>query len=77
MTYNDLHSKIVAAKRHLNSEIVRLKTTGEGTVANFRQIGDRLDMIHEVERIGIRNLNEVENRKISRMLVSLGIFSDN
>ena len=77
MTYTDLHSKIVAAKKHLNSEMVRLKTTGEGSVVNFRTIGDRLDMIHEVERIGIRNLNERENRKISRMINSLGIFSDN
>ena len=77
MTYTDLHTKIVAAKKHLNSEMVRLKTSGAGSVVHFRQIGDRLDMIHEVERIGIRNLNERETRKITRMITSLGIFSDN
>ncbi len=54
MTISELHSKIVAAKQFLNSEMVKLRTTGE-TVSTFgvRELGDRLDMIHEVERRGM------------------------
>lgn len=77
MTHTDLQSQIVAAKKHLNSEMVRLKTTGEGSVVSFRMLGDHLDLIHEVERIGVRNLNERENRKVTRMLTRLGLSSDN
>ena len=77
MSHTDLQSQIVAAKKHLNSEMVRLKTTGEGSVVNFRALGDHLDLIHEVERIGVRNLDERENRKVTRMLTVLGINSQN
>ena len=72
MTINELHSKIVAAKNFLNAEIVRIRTNHEqATDYGFREIGDRLDMIHEVERRGIRNLNEGETRRITRLLVQL------
>ena len=68
MTVNELHSKILGAKRFLNSEMVKLKTADGGSMLGFREINDRMDMIHEVERIGYRNLNDRELRKISRML---------
>ncbi len=71
MTVNELHAKINAAKALLNNEIVRIKTSGEADWLNYREIGDRLDLIHEVERIGIRNLGERDVRKITRMLVTL------
>jgi hypothetical protein len=72
MTISELHSKIVAAKQFLNSEMVKLRTTGE-TVSTFgvRELGDRLDMIHEVERRGIRNLDDREIRRISRLVVQI------
>ncbi|HHG83219.1 MAG TPA: hypothetical protein ENJ82_00590 [Bacteroidetes bacterium] len=72
MTINELHSKIVAAKQFLNSEIVKIRTNvDQVSEMGFREIGDRLDMIHEVERIGIRNLNDSQTRKISRVVVDL------
>jgi hypothetical protein len=72
MTINDLHSKIAAAKHFLNSEMVKIRTSGE-TVSAFglRELGDRLDMIHEVERRGIRNLDDRELRRISRLVLQI------
>ena len=76
MTINELQSKIVAAKNFLNSEVVRIKTN-ESQISNygFREIGDRLDMIHEWERVGIRNLDDVETRRASRLITQLEAFS--
>lgn len=71
MTVNELHSKIVAAKNFLNHEIVRIRTSEAPASMDFREIGDRLDMIHEVERIGIRNLNATEVRRVTRMLTQI------
>lgn len=75
MTLNELHSKINAAKVFLNAEMVKIRTN-HTTVSTmgFRELGDRLDMIHEVERIGIRNLNEGETRRITRLLSQLDAF---
>jgi hypothetical protein len=71
MTIEELHEKIVAAKRFLNLEIVKIKTLGHSEVLGFREIGEKLDLIHEVERVGIRNLPEVKIRKISRLITQL------
>ncbi|MEZ4826918.1 MAG: hypothetical protein R3C61_11645 [Bacteroidia bacterium] len=38
---------------------------------NQFELGTRLDMIHEAERIGVRNLGERENRKLTRMISQL------
>lgn len=73
MTVNELHSKIVAAKKFLNDEVVKIRTATGVSSFNFREVGDRLDMIHEVERIGVRNLSEREQRKIARMIDQLDI----
>ena len=75
MTINELQSKIAAAKHFLNAEIVKIRTNhNQVTTYGFREIGDRLDMIHEVERIGIRNLDNDEVRRISRLLFQLEKF---
>lgn len=71
MSINELHTRILGAKKFLNQELVKLKTQTGETNMGFREINDRLDMIHEVERIGYRNLSEHENRKIQRMLKML------
>ena len=71
MTTEQLHEKINEAKHYLNVEMVKIRTTGEESIMNFREIGQRLDMIHEVERVGIRNLGENQVRKITRMLALL------
>lgn len=77
MTVNELHSRIVAAKKFLNDEVVKIRTAQGISSYSFREVGDRLDMIHEVERIGVRNLNERETRKISRMIEGLDTVSFN
>ena len=75
MTINELHSKIVAAKQFLNSEVVKIRTNGTPvTQFGFRELGDRLDMIHEVERVGIRNLKQDEVRRITRLITQLEKF---
>ncbi len=75
MSTNDLHAKIVAAKNFLNAEMVRLRTNNETVSAmGYRELGDRLDMIHEIERIGIRNLGERDLRRITRLLTQLEQF---
>lgn len=75
MSMNDLHAKIVAAKNFLNAEIVRLRTDNS-TVSpmGYRELGDRLDMIHEIERIGIRNLGERDLRRITRLITQLAMY---
>jgi hypothetical protein len=75
MSLNDLHSKIVAAKNFLNSEMVRLRTNHDTlSTMGYRELGDRLDMIHEIERIGIRNLGDRDLRRISRLIGQLEPF---
>ena len=75
MTVNDLHSKVVAAKAFLNSEIVRIRTDQSPISAlSYRELGDRMDMIHEVERVGVRNLDEREKRRITRLVKQLEAY---
>ena len=75
MTVNDLHAKVIAAKAFLNSEIVRIRTNQSPVSAlTYRELGDRMDMIHEVERVGVRNLDERESRRIKRLISQLEGF---
>lgn len=71
MNSHELHAKVQATKSFLNREIVRNRISeGEG-VLTFREIGVRMDMIHEAERVGVRNLGERQNRKLTRMINEL------
>ena len=72
MSAQELHAKIQATKSFLNQEMVKnkLHTKRDGTMS-FREIGTRLDMIHEAERVGVRNLGERQNRKLTRMINQL------
>ncbi len=75
MTINDLHSKVIAAKSFLNREIVRIRTNKSPVSAlSYRELGDRMDLIHEVERVGVRNLDEREKRRITRLIAQLESF---
>ena len=71
MTPQELHAKIQATKSYLNKEIVRKKTQDDSSMFTFREIGVRMDMIHEAERVGVRNLGERQNRKLTRMITEL------
>ena len=72
MSKQELHSKVRATKAFLSRETVRLRT-GEEVQGNltFREIGTRMDMIHEAERVGIRNLEESQARKLQKMINEL------
>lgn len=71
MSSQELHAKILATKSFLQREIVKNKTNADPEALTFRQIGTRLDMIHEAERVGVRNLGERQNRKLTRMISEL------
>lgn len=71
MSSQELHAKILATKSFLNRELVRNRTQGTETILNFREIGVRMDMIHEAERVGVRNLGEIQSRKLTRMIDQL------
>ncbi|MEL6732057.1 MAG: hypothetical protein AAFV78_15090 [Bacteroidota bacterium] len=66
-----MHAKVLATKHFLNKEIVRNKKSSNEAMLTFREIGVRMDMIHEAERKGVRNLDERENRKLTRMISEL------
>ena len=71
MTSQELHAKIQATKSFLNKEIVRNRTNPAESKLSFREIGVKMDMIHEAERVGVRNLGETQNHKLTRMLSEL------
>lgn len=70
MTAHELHSKLQSTKSFLNREIVRNKTN-QPSLLSFREIGKKMDMIHEAERVGVRNLDDYKSRKLSRMILQL------
>lgn len=76
MTAQELHAKLQITKSFLNREVVRNKTNPEQRRMSFREIGIKLDMIHEAERKGVRNLGERENRKLTRMIDQLEELND-
>ena len=51
--------------------MIRNKTNHDADTLTYRQIGVRMDMIHEAERVGIRNLGERQNRKLVKMINEL------
>jgi len=71
MSLQELHAKILATKSFLHKETVRNRTNSDSGALTFREIGNRLDMIHEAERVGVRNLGERQNRKLTRMIADL------
>ena len=80
MTSTDLQARIQATKSLLHREIVRNKIDPTNSALSFREIGVRLDMIHEAERVGVRNLGEYQDRKLRRMMSELeakGITNEN
>ncbi|MEM6766610.1 MAG: hypothetical protein AAF824_01450 [Bacteroidota bacterium] len=68
MTAKELQVKIQDTKSFLNREIVRIRTNMPNSSLSFREIGVKMDMIHEAERVGVRNLGESQNRKLTKMI---------
>lgn len=79
MVNTDLHTRILTAKKLLNEKLVKLKTSSDSTPISYRELNERLDLIHEVERIGLRNLSDRDLRKLNRMLamVEVSEYSSN
>ncbi len=73
MVSSELHTTILTAKKFLNNELVKLKNASDTEPLAYREIADRLDMLHEIERIGYRNLSERDLRKLQRMLGTLNL----
>lgn len=71
MEAQELYTRIRATKAFLNREIVRNKRQEGSQLLDLRQIGKRMDMIHEAERIGVRHLGEHQNRKLTKMMSEL------
>lgn len=71
MSSQELHAKILATKSLLNRELVRNRNQEDNAMLSFREIGVRMDMIHEAERVGVRNLGESQSRKLTRMIAQL------
>jgi hypothetical protein len=70
MSISELQTRLQATKDFLNRELVRNKVSNASALS-FREIGSRLDMIHEIERTGIRNMSEIQERKLNRMIRDL------
>lgn len=66
----ELADRISSAKRYVNSEINRVKSTAADNY-KLHELGLQLDQIHEAERIGVRNLQEREFARIRRVLTSI------
>ena len=68
---NELEVRIKTAKRFLNSEITQFKLSANDSVAGLNHLGSQLDRIHEIERVGIRRINDLQFSRISRLLTSV------
>ncbi|MCS6904133.1 MAG: hypothetical protein RML72_04945 [Bacteroidia bacterium] len=66
-----LENRISQAKEFLNNELTNIKTDNGKAIMELREIDRHLDTIHEVERIGLRYLSDIEFARIQRTLTSL------
>lgn len=60
-------ARITQVKQFLHQEI-RLNKTGATPTLNLREIGYHLDTLHEIERVGLRNLNDMQSLRLTRVL---------
>lgn len=71
MTTKELQDRIFIAKQFLNSEMTHCKLNDGQAHLEMRQIINHLDIIREVERTGLRRLEDVQTVKIERVLTSV------
>ncbi len=67
-TEQELYEKTTATKRFLNKEVVKIRTKTDEAMFTPQEVHTRLDIIHESERVGIRNLDERGLRKLSKVI---------
>lgn len=63
-----LENRIRNAKAFLNAQVTNCKVSDNTTNQTLRQLGYHMDTIHEIERVGLRNLNDIERVKLTRVL---------
>jgi hypothetical protein len=68
MTTQELYEKVQETKAFLNREAVRIKLKTDAVTLSRQELGRRMDMIHEAERVGIRHLDERTSRKLTKMI---------
>ena len=67
-TEQELYEKTTATKHFLNKEVVKIRTKTDEAMFTPQEVHTRLDIIHESERVGIRNLDERGLRKLSKVI---------
>ncbi len=63
----ELEQRVRKAKKSLNVEMTNIKKSSSHTFT-LNEVGTHIDTLHEFERKGLKNLNEVEIIKIERIL---------
>jgi len=72
LAVNPFEVRISQVKQFLHQEI-RLNKTGAVPTLNLREIGYHMDTLHEIERVGLRNLNDVQSLRLSRVLEAVEV----
>lgn len=71
MTVNkELEVRLSAVKRFLNAEMTNCKVGKNGTMS-ISEVGRFQDSIHELERRGLRHMNDMDMIKMTRVLTSV------
>jgi len=68
MSFATLETRISTVKHFLNSEVRKNKTNHNIAIMSLREIGYHMDVIHEIERVGLRHLSDFEELRLRRVL---------
>jgi hypothetical protein len=68
---NNLETRIRAAKQFLNTEATQVRLGNATSSLDLQEIGYQMDVIHEIEQTGLRNISEVQEIKLNRVLGKL------
>jgi len=71
MDIKQLEDRIQYAKSFLHHELTCHKIENGKASLELGQVGYHLDTIHEIERIGLRRLDDIDFVKIQRVLTSV------
>ncbi len=66
-----LETRIFEAKYFLNSQMTALKTQQEPSFVEIDAIGYQINTLHELERIGVRKLTDLDFIRAQRILSSI------
>lgn len=66
-----IETRIKSAKTFLQREMTQVKLGSGRAHLDLHQIGHHLDTIHEAERTGVRNLSDIQEVRLQRVLTTL------